>query len=168
MAVSSLFVVPTAAAQQQPAPPPPCSAPEYRQFDFWIGEWRVETPDRKLAGTNRISSIYGGCALEERWTGARGMSGASFNIYDRASGTWHQTWVDSNGLLLRLDGRFENGAMRLSGKRRAGENEILERITWSRLEPADGKLRVRQLWEQSTDAGKSWTTSFDGTYIRQN
>ena len=32
-----------------------CADPAYRQFDFWIGEWQVHTPDGKLAGTNRIT-----------------------------------------------------------------------------------------------------------------
>jgi hypothetical protein len=36
------------------------------------------------------------------------------------------------------------------------------RITWSR--EADGT--VRQVWEQSADA-KSWTTVFDGRYVRR-
>jgi hypothetical protein len=25
---------------------------------------------------------------------------------------------------------------------------------------------VRQLWESSTDEGKTWTTAFDGMYVR--
>ena len=29
---------------------PPCSAPEYHQFDFWLGDWEVTTPDGKPAG----------------------------------------------------------------------------------------------------------------------
>jgi len=40
---------------------------------------------------------------------------------------------------------------------------VRQRITWSR-EP-DG--RVRQLWESSKDGGRSWTTVFDGLYVRQ-
>ncbi|MDH3459056.1 MAG: hypothetical protein OER90_19620, partial [Gemmatimonadota bacterium] len=48
----------------------PCSAPEYRQFDFWLGTWNVETKDGKTAGTNHITQILNGCALREEWTGA--------------------------------------------------------------------------------------------------
>ena len=33
---------------------PPCKArPEYRQFDFWVGEWDVQNPQGQTAGTNR-------------------------------------------------------------------------------------------------------------------
>src|SRR3970282_1522072 len=26
----------------------PCSAPEYRQFDFWLGEWEVTNPSGEI------------------------------------------------------------------------------------------------------------------------
>jgi hypothetical protein len=38
----------------------------------------------------------------------------------------------------------------------------INRVTWSTLD--DG--RVRQHWENSTDQGETWTTSFDGYYAR--
>ena len=37
-----------AALAQTPKRPVPCSRPEFRQFDFWLGDWDVTTPD---AGT---------------------------------------------------------------------------------------------------------------------
>ena len=122
------------------------------QFDFWVGSWRVETADRKVAGTNRITKIAGGCALLEEWSGASGMTGKSLNTFDAGRGVWHQTWVDSNGTLLVLEGRFENGAMRLASKS--------DRITWT---PLPGG-RVRQVWEQLAEGG-SWKIVFDGLYI---
>ena len=122
----------------------PCEDPVHRQFDFWIGEWNVTSPDGKTAGTNRISKIAGGCVLLEEWTGARGMTGKSFNVYEPDRGVWHQTWVDSTGSVLRLDGKFENGAMRLANDS--------NRITWTPLGGGD----VRQVWEQSGDGGKTW------------
>jgi hypothetical protein len=41
----------------------PCDAPAHREFDFWLGEWEVRTPDGKLAGTNRIEREHDGCVL---------------------------------------------------------------------------------------------------------
>ena len=38
----------------------PCSGAEYRQFDFWLGEWEVESGGKR-AGTNRITRVQGGC-----------------------------------------------------------------------------------------------------------
>ena len=49
------------------SPPPACSSPEYRQFDFWLGEWDVSTPQGAPAGTNRVERILEGCALQEHW-----------------------------------------------------------------------------------------------------
>jgi hypothetical protein len=140
--------------------------PEYRQFDFWIGEWGV-TSGEQVAGTNSIRPLHGGCALLEAWQGAGegGISGGSYSIYDRGSGRWHQTWVDATGTLLQLDGELVDGAMVLSGRRPAsdGAGETLHRITWTPNE--DGS--VRQLWQASPDEGASWSVLFDGLYVRR-
>ncbi|MDH3405238.1 MAG: DUF1579 domain-containing protein [Acidobacteriota bacterium] len=148
----------------QEAPPPPCGGAEYRQFDFWIGAWDVAGADGTPQGTNRIEPILGGCVLRESWAGAGGSEGHSFNLFDRQTGRWHQTWVDNSGLLLVIEGGLdEDGAMVLSGtgKTRAGA-ALFHRITWTPL--ADG--RVRQHWQTSTD-GEAWSDAFLGFYSRQ-
>jgi hypothetical protein len=150
-----------APALGQPVPAP-CSSPEYRQFDFWLGEWEVRGPAGKLAGTNRISKEFGGCVLHERYDTGRGYSGASLNTYDRGGKRWHQTWVDSSGLLLQLDGGLVDGRMVLEGETvGAGGGKMRHRITWT--PNADGS--VRQLWE-STNAAGDWTVAFDGKYTK--
>ena len=135
----------------------PCSSPQFRQFDFWIGEWEVEA-NGKRAGSNKITSIYGGCVLEERWQGASGVSGASFNTFDSETGLWHQAWVDSTGGRLALSGKFEKGRMQLAGKRHDGG---IDRVTWT----PNGDGTVRQVWESSKD-GRKWDIVFDGLYRR--
>lgn len=141
--------------------PKPCSSAEHRAFDFWVGSWRVENPAGKLAGHNTITKLHDGCVLQESWRGQSGFTGSSLNIYDATTKRWHQTWVDSSGALLLLEGAFANDAMQLSGTHRNPDGSMgQDRITWSRLKNG----RVRQLWEQSAD-GKSWTVAFDGTYI---
>ena len=131
-----------------------CSAGEYRQFDFWIGDWDVTAGDQP-AGTNSIHPINGGCALQENWQGAGqgGIVGTSFNIYDQATGRWHQTWVDSSGTLLQLDGGLIDGVMVLSGERpaRDGNGMVMHRISWT--PNPDGT--VRQLWEASTERARA-------------
>jgi hypothetical protein len=153
----------------QPPPavdkPRPCNAPEHRQFDFWIGDWEVRTPDGATAGSNRITGVLGGCGLQENWTGASGTTGTSLNIYDAARGRWHQTWIDSQGTLLLLDGRLTDGKMILTGTTPSpGGGTMTDRITWEVRSGAG----VRQLWEQSTDRGKTWTVAFDGRYTRKH
>jgi len=162
-----LTAAPIAAAQEASTsrPAKPCATPEHRQFDFWVGDWDVTTPDGKPAGHNLIEPILGGCALKESWTGARGMSGSSYNAYDRQKQQWHQTWVDDNGSVLQLDGRFAGGKMVLSGETRdTGGTRVLNRITWNETEPG----LVRQLWETSSDGGKSWSVAFDGRYRKRS
>ena len=154
-----LLVAGTAASAQPPAPNR-CAAPEHRQFDFWVGDWRVTTPDGKHAGDNTIEKILDGCVLHENWRGASGGRGYSYNAYDAVRKVWHQTWVDRNGGVLLLDGAFKDGSMVLEG----AQGTTLNRITWTPNK--DGT--VRQLWEASTDQGKSWQVAFDGLYRRKS
>ena len=145
---------------EQPASP--CSGDEYRQFDFWIGDWEVTDEAGEPQGTNRIESILNGCALRESWSGAGGSAGHSFNTVDRHTGRWHQTWVDSNGLLLLLDGAFDGTSMVLAGPGISRDGDpISHRISWTPID--DG--RVRQHWEVSKD-GEAWNEVFDGYYTR--
>jgi uncharacterized protein (TIGR02246 family) len=158
VAMVSLAAQPARCASE---PAPPCTAAEHRQFDFWLGDWDVYVGD-ELVGTNRIETILDGCALRESWVGSSGMRGTSLNAYSARDGRWHQSWIDSNGLLLELSGRLEEGRMALAGRvpRPDGEGEALHRIAW---EPrADGT--VRQHWQVSRDAGASWSDIFDGVY----
>lgn len=161
----------SAAQQAPPGPPPtpaakPCSSAEHRQFDFWAGSWDVFGPKGKQVGKNEIRPILGGCALQENWTGAGGVSGTSLNAWDAGRERWHQTWVDSGGDVLYLDGRFADGRMVLSGSQKGADGAAVEnRITWERV--GGSPDRVRQLWESSRDGGKTWTIAFDGTYVRR-
>jgi hypothetical protein len=150
----------SASEAQQAARPPACTSTEHHQFDFWIGDWDVTLPNGKFAGTNRIEPILTGCVLRETWSGARGMQGTSYNIYDAAGRRWHQTWVDDTGSLLQLDGAFQDGKMVLTGERKS--DSTLQRITWM----PNGK-EVRQVWESSSDGGKTWSVVFDGTYRKK-
>ncbi len=148
------------------AKPPPCAAPEHRQFDFWVGQWEVRNPAGKIVGHNRIEKDHGGCALIEHWSSVGDVTGTSVNIYDRDHRQWHQTWVDSGGGLLQLDGGLVGAAMVLTGEAvdaDAPSKTARQRVTWT----PDAESRVRQLWESSTDAGKTWTVVFDGRYARQ-
>ncbi|HEY8232894.1 MAG TPA: hypothetical protein VIJ10_09535, partial [Vicinamibacteria bacterium] len=96
---------PQGAAQVPVTPPAPqnCTAPEHRQFDFWIGDWEV-TVGGQPAGTNRIAEDLKGCVLVEQWTAKGGGRGSSLNFYDRRTRAWHQTWIDEQGGALRLEG----------------------------------------------------------------
>jgi hypothetical protein len=153
---------------QTTTPPakPPLSAPINHDFDFWLGEWNVTTPDGKPAGTSRIESVAGGHGLLESWTGdpaAGGGNGKSLNTYHAAKQQWQQFWVGSGGGVLELAGGLVAGRMVLSGNHVVRGQAILERIAWT--PNADGT--VRQFWDQSRDGGQTWQPVFDGLYRRK-
>jgi hypothetical protein len=149
------------------SPPQACSSPEYRQFDFWLGEWTVTNSKGQFAGENRVAVIQNGCGIQENWSGADGGSGTSFNGYFDADRKWHQTWLDSRGGRLDLVGSLVGGKMILRGQvpvRGEPGQKVLHQISWERHH--DGS--VRQLWQSSPDGGASWTVVFDGTYVRKS
>ena len=161
--VALIAAAPAFASKPTPTSIVPCSAPAYRQFDFWVGSWIVTNPSGKQVGTNHIDKILGGCALQEHWVGSGRSRGTSLNVYDARRHVWHQTWVDNSGGLLVIEGGLKGGSMVMSGTSisRTGKT-VLNRITWT---PRDAN-HVRQLWEVSTDNGKHWKTVFDGRYMR--
>ncbi len=161
LSIAALCVLAVPASAQQPTRADPCSSPAHRAFDFWVGEWDVYNPQGALAGQNTIRVVHAGCALEERWTGASGVTGGSLNAYDPSTGTWRQSWVDSSGMVLELEGGPEGSDMVMSGRiRNADGTTSLHRITWS---PMTGGA-VRQHWQVSGDDGATWASLFDGTY----
>jgi hypothetical protein len=156
---STTLDLPTRGAQQAPA----CTASEYHQFDFWLGDWTVADAAGRPQGHNHIERTLSGCVLHESWTATDGSKGESFNIYDQWAGHWHQTWVDEHGMLLQLDGGLRDGVMVLEGARLSPAHVLLRhRITWTPV----NERTVRQHWQRSSDGGKSWETVFDGTYVR--
>lgn len=162
LAALSLFAALAGPALGQTHAPVPCSSAEYRQFDFWLGDWEVRGPAGKLAGSNRISRAYGGCVLHEQYDTGRGYSGASFNVYDAGRKRWHQTWVDTSGTLLQLDGGLIEGRMVMEGQTTGTDGSSTKhRITWT--PNSDGS--VRQLWESTNPAG-AWVVAFEGKYTK--
>jgi hypothetical protein len=146
---------------------PSCDEVEHHQFDFWLGDWDVFGPTGKLAGRNRVSTIAGGCALLEEWLGVGGVLGTSLNTWSKERSMWHQTWVDSSGALLLLDGGLRDGVMVLEGTTIDPERPgglLLHRISWSVVDKVGNELR--QHWQTSAD-GRRWDTSFDGRYARR-
>ena len=139
-----------------------CADLTYRQFDFMLGDWNVSSADGKLVGRDHIEKAYGGCAQQESWTSVDGGTGGSFSIYDSSRKLWHQTWVDSTGTLVVLEGGLKEGRMVMSGEMVTpyGKHE-LDRMSWT---PKDGK--IRQLWETSADGGKTWQVIFDVYYSK--
>lgn len=143
----------------------PCTAsPEFRQLDFWIGEWDVMTTSNQPAGKSSIQLILGDCIIFENWTGVLGMSGKSFNLYNSKRKKWQQTWVDDRGGLTEYVGEWKGDRMEfLAAQPQPNGAQQLLRMTFFKL----GADRVRQFGESSMDNGKTWNTRYDLTYLRR-
>lgn len=144
-----------------------CSGPEYRQFDFWVGEWDVYHPTADtIVGYNHIKNILNGCVIEENWTGASGFQGKSFNTYNPVDSTWNQVWVDVSGSTYHFKGAFTDGVMLMKGETISSQNgqTVLFEMSYT---PNEDTQTIRQLWKSSADEGATWNTIFDGVYRKR-
>jgi len=144
----------------------PCSHhPEYRQFDFWLGEWDVVTTQgHSPVGSSSIQSIINQCVLLENWTGGGGGVGKSFNHYDTSKKIWMQDWVDSQSNSIHFEGKLEDGVMSYYADSHNPDGTPIRRhLQFFKLDSD----HVRQFSQQSSDGGKTWTTEYDFTYNRK-
>lgn len=147
-----------ASGSQGSPKPAPCTALEYHQFDFWVGDWDAFDVDTHSKDAHvRVDRILDSCVLREDYQGTNGHKGQSFSIYDATRKVWHQSWVTNRGELLTIEGKFEDGAMVLSGTDLTADGKHRQvRGTWKAVK--DG---VRESAVTSTDGGKTWQPWFD-------
>lgn len=149
----------------------PCSSPEFRQFDFWIGEWEAFAKNGKKAGDSKISLILDSCIVLEEWTSAsvqQGLryAGKSFNTWNAVLKEWQQTWVDNTGSSTAYThGKFVDKKIIFNTDPFpfSKDTMALRRLTFFDL----GKDKVRQLGEISKDKGVTWVTEYDLEYRRK-
>ncbi len=168
LVLTGLAGMAVASAAAEPGAPGPsaeipagCDNALSREFDFWLGEWRV-IAGGKMVATSRIESILGGCVILESYEDPSGYRGQSFNFYDTHLKKWRQTWVDTSGSVSEFSGTVRDGAMRYEGETHRQGRRILRRMTVSN----QGRDRVRQFSEHSTDEGKTWAIAYDFVYLR--
>lgn len=147
-------------------PPAALPPPEARQFDFWLGEWKVTSPDGRPQGVSKVELVANGYGVLEHWRGevAAGNShGSSLNAWNPQRKRWQQFWVGGDGSVLELSGGLDpSGQMVLEGEQTGTDRRTMNRISWT--PNTDGT--VRQVWVQSSDGGKTWRPVFDGRYAR--
>lgn len=157
-----------APAHAQQAAPPPCTSAEFHQMDFWLGTWDAyyaadaATP----GGRNVITREYGGCVVQEAFDGgpqAQGLIGHSVSTYHTPSGRWRQTWVDNQGGYFALVGGPEDGKFVLNSYR-LHDNVLVQRMVFEDITSENFTWR----WQQSADAGATWTDSWVIWYRRHH
>jgi hypothetical protein len=158
-----IFELPFAQASSTAAKP--CGAPEYRQLDFWVGEWRVfEASDNSPVGSSKIEIVMEQCGIKENFdapqTGAADYVGTSYSSYDRKDGKWHQMYIDNSGSVGLYTGGPDGNDMTFTCPAKAGATQ---KMIYRRQ--ADGS--VRQIGTLSTDGGKTWQAGYDYVYRRK-
>ena len=153
------------------AQPLPCSQPEFRQFDFWIGEWEAFGKNGKKAGDSKISLILDSCIILEEWTSVSAVqglryAGKSFNTWNSAAKEWQQTWVDNTGTTTAFThGKYADRKIVFATDpfRFSKDTMAVRRLTFFDLE----KNKVRQVGEISKDNGVNWAIEYDLEYRRK-
>lgn len=132
-----------------------CRTPEYRQFDFWVGNWNIQNPAGGPAGVSIISAVLGGCAVLENFLGG---AGRSLNAYDEATGAWNQFYVSASGGVLLLRGVFQSDSMILSEQRGPTMSDV-----WAWTTLPDGSVKQHErLFTNGVP-----TDLFVGIYVRR-
>jgi hypothetical protein len=165
---------PAAQAVPPPAPQPaPCSAPEFRQLDFWVGEWDLageqlvsSNPVRYQSGRhkNSIQKTFDGCVIQENFDDLNGFHGMSVSTYDAQDGKWKQTWVDNAGNYIALVGEFKDGKMVFTRHTTTRQGRpVIQRMVFSDIKPDSFSWN----WESSADEGKTWRSNWKLNYTRK-
>lgn len=146
-----------------------CGQPEFRQLDFWVGEWDVrwDASGEQAAGrgTNIVTRELDNCVIQERFTGdasTQGLVGHSVSTYHKAPKLWRQTWVDNQGGYFALTGGLVENKFILENTRLRDGAPYL-RMVFEDIKPDSLTWR----WQRSRDAGKTWEDSWVIYYARK-
>jgi hypothetical protein len=142
----------------------PCAADSnYQRLAFWVGEWEVLDSSGTHYATQRVHPAVDGCAITVEWTGRAGDKGLGLSAFDRRTGEWRQVYVSNqvpspSGVQLRKsDPTYGGPGVRfIPLLDPAGGSLARTRVT---IMPS-GERRVLQLFEDSSDGGKTWHTQF--------
>lgn len=138
---------------------------------FWVGSWDCyDTTTGKLAGKNTLEFRVGNSVVHESWTSQdKNYAGESWNIYDRGSNTWKQTWIDSAGSLIQMEAALDHEE----------GDELYEGLMFEGTNTAPGKkathvrMHVRatedghviQTGFESKNRGKTWKQQYEFEYV---
>ena len=145
----------------------PCEDPEFKQFDFWVGDWDVSSAkDGVQRGTSHVAKEMGGCVVWENWTSAGSpYFGKSYNTYNLNLKRWEQYWVDNTAGVMFFHGALKDNIMDYwtdDVPQNAG-GTLLRHLQFFNL----GKDKIRQFSQGSNDGGKTWHVEYDLIYTRR-
>ena len=144
----------------------PCATPEHKQFDFWLGNWKIGAPGSSATAHSTVTASLDQCLIVENWDGGRDHSGQNLFGYSADDNTWYGMFADNEGRVhVFTSGKVSAGAAEFEGTSRGPNGEtVLNRVKIMRQDPN----RVEQIWQKSTDNGKTWNIVFRSEYSRAN
>lgn len=147
---------------QQPNTKCVCCTSQHSQFDFWVGNWQVTDTAGNVLGTNLVEKHYDKCIVQENWKSTKVNRGTSFNHYQPIDSTWNQLWLDNQGSILNLKGKWNGNAMVLRSELQQAKsgNTYYNQISWT---PKPNGTVV-QLWVIFDEKGNKLRELFRGIY----
>jgi len=146
----------------------PCEDGEFRQFDFWVGDWDVAPAAGGVQqGTSHVAKEMGGCVIWENWTSAGGpYFGKSYNTWNVSLKRWEQYWVDNAAGVIFFHGGLKDGVMDYwtDDVPQPTGGTLLRHLQFFDLGPD----KVRQFSQGSNDGGKTWHVEYDFIYTRRS
>jgi hypothetical protein len=141
-----------------------CSAPEYHALDFTIGDWAVSDSQGNAIGTSEIRSDLGGCVVVENWVAPGGSpSGRNLDGYNQEDKRWRRYFADTRGHAHVFEGTSNGDSIQYEGTSKGPKGEaVLNRLTIRK----DGPDKMTQIWQKSSDGGKTWEPAFQGVFSR--
>jgi hypothetical protein len=140
-----------------------CDGGGYGALSFWVGNWKVSDPAGNELGSSQIELGLDGCELTETWAAGGKFRGSNTHAYSAEDKRWHQLNVDNHGHVHAFEGTAGDRGLEYSGmSRNESGGDVLNRMEIVK----DGANRVKVWWRKSTDAGKTWTTSYEAVYHR--
>ena len=187
-AVAMLFALGADGRAHQPPPLSPsaslCAGSEFREFDFWLGAWRIKQRILRADGAwlelparTHVSASPDGCALVEHWAGEvqffwEGMErpepiwGLSVRRYDPAQRTWSIYWMDRRSPEFGTPyvGKFDGARGEFFRTMETKNGQRKARIAFTRIngDRVDWDLAI------SADNGVTWTVLWRMEMSRQN
>ena len=159
-----IWTVSTIPASAANGPGPCAGSAESRQFDFWLGDWKIAAPGGQSSSTSKVSLSLDQCLLVEKWDGGKGHAGENMFAYSADDRSWYGMFADNMGRAhVFTGGHVASGIAEFDGTNRGPSGEtVLDKVRVVRMAPN----KVEQTWEKSTDNGATWVTVFRGEYTR--
>lgn len=157
LAMATLANAATPAATVSPTP---CTAAEYRQMDFLVGDWLLKWNGGE--GANHFTKSTDGCVVEGHLDAlaAKHLQGHSVSTYSRAQ--WRQNWSDNQGSHFDLVGGPQPDGTFVLQNVRVDASTPYRRVIFDNIKPDS----LTWHWQGSEDGGKTWTDRWVIDYTR--